>query len=337
MRLRDRGQRSDHGVDQGLPGKGKVGERHGDAPPVPVRTSSDEIEGYARGFGLDFFETSSSRSSTTTRCNVVAAYGGFPVRYPHWRFGMEYEQLSKSYSTASRRSTRWSSTTTRPTPTCWRATPLVDQKMVMAHVSGTCDFFKNNYLFSQTNRKMIDEMANHATRVRRAHRAARGREGRETSSTAASRSRTSSTPMSPFITRKASRERAPRSARAARDAGAVRSIRAKRATWTSSSTRRSTWTSSGARWSASGIGQEERSPEHRERDVLLFLLEQRAARALGARHPGDRARRGLLLRAAGPDQDHERRLGLLLALEDHDAEGAARSPRSSTTPTTTRA
>ncbi len=29
--------------------------------------------------------------------NEVAAYGGFPTRYPHWRFGMEYEQLAKSY------------------------------------------------------------------------------------------------------------------------------------------------------------------------------------------------------------------------------------------------
>jgi stage V sporulation protein R len=44
---------------------------------------------------------------------------------------------------------------------------LVDQKLVIAHVYGHCDFFKNNLWFSQTNRKMMDEMANHATRVRR--------------------------------------------------------------------------------------------------------------------------------------------------------------------------
>ena len=29
--------------------------------------------------------------------NEVAAYGGFPTRYPHWRFGMDYEQLAKSH------------------------------------------------------------------------------------------------------------------------------------------------------------------------------------------------------------------------------------------------
>ena len=44
---------------------------------------------------------------------------------------------------------------------------LVDHKTVIAHVYAHCDFFKNNIWFSKTNRKMMDGMANHATRVRR--------------------------------------------------------------------------------------------------------------------------------------------------------------------------
>src|SRR4029077_11766387 len=44
---------------------------------------------------------------------------------------------------------------------------LIDQKLVMAHVYGHCDFFKNNFWFSKTSRKMMDEMANHGNRVRR--------------------------------------------------------------------------------------------------------------------------------------------------------------------------
>ena len=44
---------------------------------------------------------------------------------------------------------------------------IVDQKLVMAHVYGHVDFFKNNVWFSKTNRKMVDQMANHRTRVRR--------------------------------------------------------------------------------------------------------------------------------------------------------------------------
>jgi stage V sporulation protein R len=37
----------------------------------------------------------------------------------------------------------------------------------MAHVFGHADFFKHNFWFSKTDRKMMDRMANHATRVRR--------------------------------------------------------------------------------------------------------------------------------------------------------------------------
>src|SRR5438270_12911741 len=43
----------------------------------------------------------------------------------------------------------------------------VDQKLVMAHVYGHVDFFKNNAYFAHTSRKMMDEMANHGARLRR--------------------------------------------------------------------------------------------------------------------------------------------------------------------------
>ena len=55
-----------------------------------------EIEGYARGFGLDFYETIFEVLGYD-EINMVAAYGGFPNRYPHWRFGMEYERLRKQH------------------------------------------------------------------------------------------------------------------------------------------------------------------------------------------------------------------------------------------------
>jgi len=47
-----------------------------------------------------------------------------------------------------------------------RCNHTVDQKLVMAHVYGHCDFFKNNAFFAHTSRKMMDEMANHGVRVR---------------------------------------------------------------------------------------------------------------------------------------------------------------------------
>jgi stage V sporulation protein R len=125
-----------------------------------------EIEGYARTFGLDFFETVFEVLSTD-ELNMVAAYGGFPTRYPHWRWGMEYEQLAKSSEYGLSKIYELVINNNPCFAYLLEANAEVDQKLVMAHVYGHNDFFKNNFSFKFTNRKMVDEMANHATRVRR--------------------------------------------------------------------------------------------------------------------------------------------------------------------------
>ncbi len=43
----------------------------------------------------------------------------------------------------------------------------IDQKLVMAHVYGHADFFKNNFWFAHTDRRMLDVTANHGARIRR--------------------------------------------------------------------------------------------------------------------------------------------------------------------------
>jgi stage V sporulation protein R len=98
----------------------------------------------------------------------VAAYGGFPNRYPHWRWGMDYEQLAKSYTYGLSKIYELVINNNPTYAYLLEANADVDQKLVMAHVYGHADFFKHNYIFQHTNRKMMDEMANHATRVRRA-------------------------------------------------------------------------------------------------------------------------------------------------------------------------
>ena len=91
----------------------------------------------------------------------MAAYGGFPLRYPHWRFGTEYEQLTKGYAYGLQKIYEMVINNDPCYAYLMNANALIDQKLVMAHVYGHCDFFKNNAWFSQTNRKMMDEMANH--------------------------------------------------------------------------------------------------------------------------------------------------------------------------------
>jgi len=125
-----------------------------------------EVEGYAREFGLDFFPTIYEVLDYKTM-NEVAAFGGFPTRYPHWRFGMDYEQLSKGYEFGLQKIYEMVINTKPAYAYLLEGNSLVDQKLVMAHVTGHVDFFKNNYYFSRTNRKMIDGMANHASLVRR--------------------------------------------------------------------------------------------------------------------------------------------------------------------------
>jgi stage V sporulation protein R len=99
--------------------------------------------------------------------NQIASYGGFPTRYPHWRWGMEYEKLSKRDAYGLGRIYEMVINNDPCYAYLQESNSVTDQKLVMAHVYGHADFFKNNFWFSKTNRKMMDEMANHATRVRR--------------------------------------------------------------------------------------------------------------------------------------------------------------------------
>ena len=125
-----------------------------------------EVEAYGRAYGLDFWEVS-FEILDYKRIQEVAAFGGFPVRYPHWRFGMDFEGLTKSHVYGLSHIYEMVINNNPAYAYLLEGNSLVDQKMVIAHVLGHVDFFKNNYFFSKTNRKMIDIMANHATRVRR--------------------------------------------------------------------------------------------------------------------------------------------------------------------------
>jgi stage V sporulation protein R len=124
------------------------------------------IEAKAKEYGLDFFEVVFEVLPFDTM-NQIAAYGGFPVRYPHWKWGMEYEKLSKRDAYGLGRIYEMVINNDPVYAYLQESNSVTDQKLVMAHVFGHADFFKHNFWFGKTNRKMMDEMANHATRVRR--------------------------------------------------------------------------------------------------------------------------------------------------------------------------
>jgi stage V sporulation protein R len=155
--------------------------------PAYLRSWQDKIADIAKGYGLDFFPTV-FEILTYDQMNEIAAYGGFPNRYPHWRYGMEYERLSKSYEYGLSKIYEMVINNNPSYAYLLEGNSLTDQKLVMAHVYGHVDFFKNNYCFRSTdldtggkttdpavrpssyspNRRWIDKMANHGSRVRRA-------------------------------------------------------------------------------------------------------------------------------------------------------------------------
>jgi stage V sporulation protein R len=131
-----------------------------------LEKARQKIKKIAESFGLDFYDTV-FEIITYDQMNQFAAYGGFPVRYPHWRFGMEYERLAKSYEYGLSKIYEMVINNDPCYAYLMEGNRIVDQKLVMAHVYGHCDFFKNNKWFAPTDRKMMDTMANHATRIRR--------------------------------------------------------------------------------------------------------------------------------------------------------------------------
>jgi stage V sporulation protein R len=126
----------------------------------------EQIRAYAIDYGLTFNEVIFEVCDYDT-INILAAQGGFPTRYPHWRFGMDYDQLSKGFTYGLQKIYEMVINTDPCYAYLLNANHWVDQKTVMAHVYGHADFFKNNYWFRHTNRKMMDVMANHGTKIRR--------------------------------------------------------------------------------------------------------------------------------------------------------------------------
>jgi stage V sporulation protein R len=127
---------------------------------------ADDVRALAQSYGLDFFDVV-FEVVDYRQMNEIAAYGGFPSRYPHWSYGMQFDQFEKGYAYGLQKIYEMVINNDPSYAYLLECNGLVDQKLVMAHVFAHVDFFKNNLCFAPTNRKMMDAMANHGTRVRK--------------------------------------------------------------------------------------------------------------------------------------------------------------------------
>src|SRR5262249_47292525 len=114
--------------------------------PEELLAAKKQIREQARSYGLDFFNAIFEMCDYE-RMNQIAAYGGFPQRYPHWRFGSEYEGLRKRHHYGLGRIYEMVINNDPCYAYLQESNQLVDQKLVIAHVYGHSDFFKNNLWF----------------------------------------------------------------------------------------------------------------------------------------------------------------------------------------------
>ena len=134
--------------------------------PEDLKKLLPEIFRKVSEFGCDFPPTV-VEMLTYDEISEIAAYGGFPVRYPHWKWGMEYEELQRGYMHGMHRIYEMVVNSCPVYLYCLDSNSLLDNVTVVAHALGHADFFKNNIYFSQTSQNMMNELANHGTRIRR--------------------------------------------------------------------------------------------------------------------------------------------------------------------------
>ncbi len=131
-----------------------------------LKEASKEMDMIARNeFKLDYFPVHFVMVDFDTLMEVTS-YVGMPKRFPHWYFGMQQKYYEKQQGYGLSHIYELVINTNPSIAYLLETSPQVIQKMVISHVYGHADFFKNNYLFSRTNRNMHNVMSDHAEMIR---------------------------------------------------------------------------------------------------------------------------------------------------------------------------
>jgi stage V sporulation protein R len=128
-----------------------------------LEKSVEQIWEAARRFGLDPFPT----NFEIVPASVMYEVGSYalPGRYSHWTFGKAYHRMKTMYDFGLSRIYEVVINTNPSYGFLLETNSPVQNKMVIAHVLGHVDFFKNNAYFSKTNRRMVESVSTHAHRL----------------------------------------------------------------------------------------------------------------------------------------------------------------------------
>ena len=252
--------------------------------PPYLRVEKERAEKAAHQEGLDFFPVV-FEMITYDQMNEIAAYGGFPVRYPHWRFGMDYEELSKTSEYGLSKIYEMVINNNPAYAYLLEGNSLTEQRLVMAHVLAHVDFFKNNFCFRATdldtagrlidpsrrepgyspNRRWIDKMANHGSLISRHI----GRHGIDTVETFIDQCLSLDNLIDPFYPFAARHKRTPDEDERA----AVEVPRLRSKDYMEPFINPQEYIEQQKKKLEEIRDRDKRFPEHPERDVLMFLLE----------------------------------------------------------------
>jgi stage V sporulation protein R len=123
----------------------------------------EQIWEVARKFGLDPFPT----RFEIVPASVMYEIGSYalPGRYSHWTFGKAYHRMKTMYDFGLSKIYEVVINTDPSYGFLLETNSPVQNKLVIAHVLGHVDFFKNNAYFSKTNRRMVESVSTHAERM----------------------------------------------------------------------------------------------------------------------------------------------------------------------------
>jgi len=119
----------------------------------------------ARGFGLDPFPT----HFEVVPASMVYEFGayGIPGRFSHWTHGKAYYQMKTMYDYGLSKIYELVINANPSQAFLLDTNDALENKMVMAHVLGHTDFFKNSLHFAPTNRRMPESVGVNADRIAR--------------------------------------------------------------------------------------------------------------------------------------------------------------------------
>ena len=123
----------------------------------------EKMEKIATDMGLDYYPINYEVVSQETMLEIMSY--GLPTRARHWSYGQSYEYQkmqgemghSKVYELVLNNNPSYAF--------LLDTNPDIANTMVCAHVIGHVHFFKHNFLFKQTDNKMVYHAAERAQRI----------------------------------------------------------------------------------------------------------------------------------------------------------------------------